>query len=262
LCACADLESTLESVAALSAMDWQSFDRARLTEIWPTLICESDADRPQTEGELAERCCQTCETCAGQLVEESFDKSLVRPRSIGVLICRDERDEVMQTIKRLTDKTVPASVDASFENPIPNALDDGRYKSGYRWQLRETTSLADASVYPRNERWVGTFALSRCRAPEAQEQWRLDDGTTVQVTYTSVSDLNDERFLNVSYLSECILVDKDCVVAEGERMWPHLRLLADSHAATVVMIAAQDCWSEVDEVTYAIVRGDWMKLRY
>jgi hypothetical protein len=262
LCACADLESTLESVAALSEMDWQSFDRARLTEIWPTLICEFDADRPQTEAELADRCCQTCETCAGQLIVESLDKSLVRPKSIGVLVCRDERDEVMQTINRLTDKTVPASVDASFENQMSNALDDERYKSGYRWHLRETTSLADAAVYPWNEGWVGTFTLSRCRAPEVQEQWRLDDGTTVQVTYTSVSDTNDERFLNVSYLSECILADKDCVVAEGERIWPRLRLLADSHEATVVMIAAQDCWSEVQEVTYAIVRGDWMKLRY
>ena len=48
----------------------------------------------------------------------------------------------------------------------------------------------------------------------------------------------------------------------GERMWPRLRPLAESHEAAVVMVAAQDCWGEAQEVTYAIVQGEWMKLRY
>jgi hypothetical protein len=177
-------------------------------------------------------------------------------------VCRDERDEVVQTIERFADATVPARVDASFERPTSNASDDESLQSGYRWRFRGATSLADAEVYPFNERWVGTFALSRCRVPEAQEEWRFDDGATVQVTRTSVSDTNDERFFHVSYLSECILADRDCVVAEGERMWPRLRPLAESHEATVVMIAAEVCWFEAQEVTYAIVQGDWMKLRY
>jgi hypothetical protein len=37
--------------------------------------------------------------------------------------------------------------------------------------------------------------------------------------------------------------------------------LAEREDARAVAIEAEDCWTGVEEVTYAIVHGEWMRLR-
>lgn len=262
LCPCMELESTVESVGLLGRMDWRSVDRSRLAELWPAISCEPVAEGPGSQGELTERCCQSCGTCGGQMVVKGLDTSLVRLRSIGVLVCRETRDDVVRTIKRLIDVAVPEKVDASYESPPSDLLENQRFMTAYRWQLREETSLLDASIYSwRDKRWVGTFTLSRCPAPQVLEQWVLDDGSMIDVTRISLNDTDHDRWVNFSYVSECVLVDRDCILSEGERLWPRLKPLAERDRATAVAVYAESCWADTNEVTYAKIGGDWVSVR-
>jgi hypothetical protein len=99
-------------------------------------------------------------------------------------------------------------------------------------------------------------------------KWGIEGTTVVEGTVNGtpmgrrgLKRWDDERRLHLNYLSECVLVDRDCLISEGDRLWKRIEPLAEREGATTVAILAEDCWHEEEEVTYAKIRGNWVRLR-
>ena len=259
-CACLELERAMEGLSAMSRMDWESLERSRLAEVWPTAIasCEPWPTKLFVDEELYDLCCGSCGTCGGELLVEDFDGSIVSLRAMGALVCRGTQDEALRDLNRLVESAIPQNMDSLYERVQEN----DSVVDTYRWDSGNETFLITSSIVERRRWWIGRAEVVRCETWDSLKKWSLDDGSEVDILdITMDPEGEDERWVHLDYMTRCVLTTQSsCVQSEVQLVWSRLMAETDLTDVDVVSIVAQGCGSE-HQTTLTKRNGEWAIVR-
>lgn len=263
LCACVELESTVEAVEQVSSVDWRQLDEDALARAWPEakpLPCESGPLSGIAAATAAiQRCCDTCGTCGGPFFHQDGDSSERGLRSILTQVCRQSSDQALSDLKRIVDVAVPRQTDAAYEEGWSLREETKSIHNAYRWHSNDGTFILEIYLGPIGDRWAGSFELIRCNSVSVLKEWILDDGTTLNVTEADVVEsAGGERELRFSYVSQCLLRDYECLQSEWRSLWPRLHSMAEVNETTTVFLSGEDCkGGSITVYPKRETRGDW-----
>jgi hypothetical protein len=181
-------------------------------------------------------CCETCELCGGPVLNNG--PSLAGLDMVDLWVCPRPLQSQRAALQRLRQAAI------GFKRQVKASAyrTEARMIEGDSWVSKGELFTARADAIATGNGWMGNFQVGRCRSEDVKDTWQIDRDVTVQVTGTDVTTGDgNESVLSFSYLTTCLLEDRDCQATELERLWPTLRSLAGRRKVTAIHVILENC---------------------